>query len=131
MREIEEERLTAMLPDEALRFFRVAFGQRLLLDGTLDDLAVAEQRHRPVLGARIARQVAAGSNTFGEAHVVRVGQAEVLVEALAVGQERGQVAEVPLADDHRLVAACFEQLRDRDFFRGQAECGVHVEDARG
>ena len=54
------------------------------------------------------------------AHVVRIRQAEVVVEAVIVGEELGLVAEVPLADDPGGVAALLEDFRNRDFVRMDA-----------
>ena len=50
-------------------------------------------------------------------HVVGVGQAEVLVEAVPRGQELRVIAQVPLAEDGRGVAALLEHLGDASFRR--------------
>ena len=58
---------------------------------------------------------------LGRAHVVRVGQAEVQIEALPVGQELRLVAQVPFADDGRGVAGGLQHFGHGDFLRGQAD----------
>lgn len=58
-------------------------------------------------GAKIALHALGGG-----AHIVRVGQAEVLGEPLLQGKERELVAEVPLADAGRRVTGCAQDLGD-------------------
>ena len=63
-------------------------------------------------------------------HVVRVGIAEVVIESLAGGKGVGVVAEVPLADTLRGVAAILEEIRDGDFVGMQRDLRLGTEDAR-
>jgi hypothetical protein len=52
-------------------------------------------------------------------HIVRVGNAEVFVEAVIRGQVRVQMAQMPLADTARGIAVVLQMPRDGDLIRGQ------------
>ena len=86
----------------------VALGERRLVGLLLDHVVVEHQRQRRVAGlvpsplesVRVARLAA---------HVVAVGQAEVVVEAVVGREELRLVAAVPLADHLRAVAGVGEQ----------------------
>ena len=81
-----------------LRFIGQQFGH----------LVVADQRHHALAGLeRLAL------------HVVGVGDAQVMVEALFRRQELGLIPEVPFADAHGRVALRFDEIRDRVFLRVQ------------
>ena len=54
-------------------------------------------------------------------HVVAVGKAEVTVESKLLGQEFRLIAEVPLADHFCGIASIFQDLRQGDLIRIQAE----------
>ena len=60
-------------------------------------------------------------------HVVRVRQAEVLVEAVPRRQELRVVAEVPLAEDGGRVALRLEHFGDRHLVVVDADLGVRPE----
>ena len=64
-------------------------------------------------GTVSAAQAASGSGPRVERpHIVRVGNAEVLVEALGCGQKPGLIAEVPLTEAAGAVAGVAENLGD-------------------
>ena len=86
------------------------------------DLVAFDQRQvgKALLLALVA---AAGSPIVGMKgpHVVRVGQAEVLVEAVPRGQELRMVAQMPLAEDRRGIAALLDQFGQRHFVVADAD----------
>ena len=53
-------------------------------------------------------------------HVVAVGDAEIVVEAMPGGEISGQVAQVPLADAHRGVATRLERFGQGDLARRES-----------
>ena len=103
---VQEERLPVVAIDESQRLLRVPPGEeRLILGHLAHHVAVAQQRQGRVI-AWIERHE--------RTHVVRVGQSEVIVEAVIVGQELGLVAQMPLPDYPRGIAALLEHFRDRE-----------------
>ena len=60
----------------------------------------------------------------GRAHVVRVGQTEIVVEALAARKEFGLIAEVPFADSGGRVPGGAKDVGDRVFVGMEADGGV-------
>jgi hypothetical protein len=63
-------------------------------------------------------------------HVVRVRQAEILVEAMTGRQKLRMMSQVPLAEDGRGITALFHQLRDRHFIRMDTMPRTRTERAR-
>ena len=112
MRDVQEERLVAMPFDERQGLLRVrAREEGLVLRHFALDSPVPQQRQR---------RVVAGIERHERAHVVRVGQPEVIVEAVVVGQEFRLVAQVPFPDHARRVAALLEGFGDGHFVRVDA-----------
>ena len=110
----------------------VAAGERGLVGGALDELLVAIERRRPPVGLLI--EPAGGPLRRGRrgVHVVRVRQAEVVVEAVPqrmMGRDVRVIAQVPLADARRGVASRLEGLGQRDLLAGQAAGRVAPQDA--
>ena len=79
-----------------------------------DYLLAFNQRQRRVV-LRVSRVV--------WPHVVRVGEAEILVKPMALGEELPRVAEVPLAENRGRVSASLEHLRDGLFLVADAHFG--------
>ena len=94
MRQVKEERLGAVALDEVDGALGVVLRQFRLQDRVLDHRLVRDHLHR--------------------AHVVGVENAVVLVEALFPGQVLLDMAEMPLSDRSRGVAARLQSLGDRD-----------------
>ena len=127
VREVEEERPVLVGVDEADRFVGVAPGQRAVIDRPLDHLAVAHQRHVPVLRLRIVvrrRSAVPLSRGDGHPHVVRVRQPEPRVEALRIGRNGGRWPRCHLPTIAGRVAPRLQQLGDRDLVERQALRGV-------
>ena len=74
-----------------------------------DGVPRVERQRRELHPLRVARP-----------HVVGVGEAEVVVEAVARREEGRQVAEVPLAVDRRRVPAALQHLGERRLALGDA-----------
>ena len=60
-------------------------------------------------------------------HVVRVGQAEVIVEPVLHGKELLEVPEVPFPVAGGSVSLLLADLGDRDLLRVNADCGLGTE----
>ena len=132
VREVEEEGLLRVGPDELDRALDVAPGEGLLPGGTLDDLAAAQDGDVEGVGLGVPDEgVLLRAVAEGGVHVVRVGDPEVEVEAVVLGLVLGEVAEVPLAHHRRGVPAGLEKLGDGDLGRGEAAGGVGEEDRAG
>jgi len=129
VREVDEEGLVLVRRDELDDLGGVAFGQLLLLRGILDDLLVPHEGHdAPLVFALLPHGVAEVlgedgvgrvGHVRGQPHVVAEGDAVVVVEPLAPGEELLLVAQVPLAHARGRVADVFEDLGDGDL------AGVH------
>ena len=115
VRQVEEEGPVLVGVDELDGLVRVALRRAVLVDRGLDDRLVR------------ASAAAAGVLRLPVAHVVAVGDAEVVVEALPRGQELRLVAEVPLADARRGVAPGLEQLGDGDLLGVEALAAAREE----
>ncbi len=113
------------------RLLGVAPRQRAVIDGPFDHRLVAHQGDVPVfrLGIVVGGGVPAAIARDGHLHVVRVGQAEPRVEAVAHRQELGELSQVPLADDAGGVAARLQQLGERDLLGRQSRRRIGAEDA--
>ena len=110
MRQVQEEGPRLVGPYELHCLPGVLLGDRgVLLDARGEDLEIPHQRQRDVLAI----------------HVVAVRDSEVVVESLVGRHEVGMVAQVPLADGHRGIAAGLEDLGDGHLRRVQplAGCG--------
>jgi hypothetical protein len=83
----------------------------------LEHLVVEQQRQRRVAGL-VAGGV--GSRAGLPAHVVAVGQAEVVVEAVVRRQEGRLVAAVPFADHLRPVAGVGQEPAEADLRRRES-----------
>ena len=99
------------------------------VDVGIDDLVVLEisgsggnRRFRSAAAASELRQV-----RMVRPHVVRIRQAEVLVEAVLQRQKLLVMAQVPLAEDRRGVAAAAAELGQRDFLGVDAVLRTGVE----
>jgi hypothetical protein len=121
VRHVQEERRVTMPLDEAHRALRVPGCELRLIGVGLDDLvAVDEGKIRiEVLLLRMPGP-----------HVVRIGQAEVLVEAVLLREKRLQVAQVPLAENGRRIRSLLQHLRDRHLVGVDAVLGRVVERAQ-
>jgi len=99
VREVDEERLVAVLLDEADRLAGETVGEVFPVRsvGQVRELIRAEVGWRSPLAAA----------------------AEVEVEALVLGPMLGSVAEVPFSEESRFVAAGLQRLGDGDFFQRQ------------
>ncbi len=98
--QIQEEGMRLVGVDELDRLLGVLpCDGGIFLDARGDRGEISDQRQRDLLAV----------------HVVAVGDAEVVVEALVGGHEVGVIAEVPLADGHRGVAPGLEHFGDGDF----------------
>ena len=96
VRQVEEERLFTVGLDELHRFFRVLRGDGgIALHAVFNSGEIAYQGQRHLLAV----------------HVVAVGDAKVVVKALACGHEIGMIAEVPFSDAHGGVTLRLENLR--------------------
>jgi hypothetical protein len=60
-------------------------------------------------------------------HIVRVGQAKIIVEAMPGGQKLWQMPEMPFAVDGRSIALPFEQISERRFGIVDAVFGLRTE----
>ena len=109
--EVDEEGALAVRLDEGHGAPAVLAGQ-LRLVGVHREHGVArvERQRRELHPLRVARP-----------HVVRVGEAEVVVEAVARREKRRQVPEVPLAVDRGRVAAALQHLGERRLAFGDAD----------
>lgn len=124
--EVEEERLGLIRRDELHRLVCVAARERGLVGGLLDEFLVAEERRVPPLGLLLGEFARALRRDGRDVHVVRVGKAEVEVEAVFARVASGvvhPVAEMPLADAAGGVAPGLEGLGRGDFTRGQMAHG--------
>ena len=103
-----------------------------MVDRLFDDVAVAHQRHVPVLGLRIVvgRALESIVARRRHAHVVRIGQTEPGVEALVHREELAELSEMPLADDRRRVSAGLQHFGDGDLVRRQTLRGIVAEHFR-
>ena len=110
VRQIQEKRTIGVFADERFGFVGVAFDDAalLLIGQQFRHLVVAHQR-RDALAGR-------GRDPL---HVVRVGNAEVAIEALASGKELGLVPQMPFADARRGVTAILELFGDSHLGRIQ------------
>ena len=101
VRQIEIERLVLVAPDEVDGLLGVHLDEAALPFPVhqLHDLFIPQQRHDRHLGGRALLQ-----------HVVRIRDAEIVVEALPGGQEFGLIAQVPLADDLGGIPFFFKSL---------------------
>ena len=124
VRQVDKERPVLVGRDEADRLLGVPPGQRVLIDGELDDPCPAKQRRsgpavvRRQLPKLLLGEPVSPEDVGGElhgrvgAHVVGIRDAEIGVETLVGRQELLLVTQVPLADAGGGVAACLEQLGD-------------------
>ena len=103
--QIQEERPVLAALDEVKRLVGIALGDEPLVRFLLDHFLHAKQRQRGVV-VRLPPRIVA--------HVVREGDSEVEIEAMARGQERLLVPEVPLPDQRGLIAHILEHLRNGD-----------------
>ena len=95
-----------MRVDEVDRPLGVAGRQLRHVGIGFDDAVALDQGQRRVAGN------APLFLTRPRAHVVGVRQAEIFVEAVVRGEKLLVVAEVPLAEDGRMIAERFEHLGD-------------------
>ena len=100
VRQIQKEGLVALGFDEAQRSLRIALGEGALNDRVLDDSIVLDK--------------------LDGAHIVRVEDAEIGVEASLDRKIIRDVPEVPFADAGGGVALLLEGLRNGDLAGGQA-----------
>ena len=103
VRQVEEERFFLVRPNEAHRLLRVAFddGALFLVGKQFEHLVVPQERQHAFAGyLRFAL------------HVVRVRDAEVVIEALLRRQELRLVAQVPLADALGRIAQSLQAFGD-------------------
>ena len=115
--QVQEEGLSPVLPDEPDAVLGVALGQAGLVRLLLDHGVVEHEGKRgPVLVPDLAT------------HVVRVRQAEVVVEAVIGGQESRLVPAVPLPDHHRRVPGVSKEGRDGVLLRVQPEAHAREQD---
>jgi hypothetical protein len=121
VRHIEEEGLVLVLLDEADGPLRVP-GRQLRLVGVDGDGPVA--LHQRQIGI-----VLRGFGVLGP-HVVRIGQAEVFVEAVVRRQELRQVAKVPFAITGGRVTERLDHLGDGHFAIADANLGLRAEHIR-
>ncbi len=129
MGEVEEERLVLVAFDERDGAFGVAGGELALIGGGdlgVDHPVIFYQRQVGV-GVLVPRFVDVGG--MERPHVVRVGQAEVFIEAVAGGEELRVMAEVPFADGGGGVALGAEQFAEGEFAIGDAVPGIRAEGA--
>ena len=102
----------------ARRERRLILGRHVGIDDAIP-LDERQRRKRPRLRLRVVRP-----------HVVGIRQPEVLVEAVPRGQERGMMAEVPLADRRRAVAAVAKEFGERRLGGGETVPTRRTERAR-
>ncbi len=86
-----------------------------------DDLIAFDQGQGGI-GSRIVRRLARA-----RPHVVGIGQAEILVEAVMCRQKLALVTQVPLAEDGRVITALFEDLSKRPFVIADADPALRPE----
>ena len=110
MREIEKERLVLVLAHEAQRLFAARVRPRT---GVGIELEHRVTTHARQVGPRL------GPVGMERPHVVRVGHAEPLVEAMARRQKRWEVPEMPLAEEGRRIAALARELGDGGLALGE------------
>ena len=107
VRYVQEKRPGLVLLDERDRPLGVPGGQPGLVGVVGDGLFPLDQWQR--------RVAARGRGGMLGPHVIGIGQAEVVIEAVAGGQEPGMVAQVPLAVDGGGVTALLDHLGDGRF----------------
>ena len=106
--QVKKEWLFAVGLDEFYRLSGVLRGDGgIALYAILNYLKIAHQGQRYLLAV----------------HVVAVGDAKVMIEALAGGHEIGVIAQVPFADAHGCVAFFFEHLGHGDLAGVEALAG--------
>ncbi len=123
---VKEERARAVVGDDAERFVEKTLRQLVEVGCVFDDALAAQEREgraHGILGV-LREQVALG------ALVVRVGEAEEQIEAVARREKLGRVAEVPFSDNGGAVAALAEQCADGGLGGGEADARVGHERAR-
>jgi len=104
VRQVEEERFVLVFADEADGFRGVEFHERLLVvrQDALHDLAIAEEWERWLSRAAHLRKWLAEvalHPILCRPHVIRIGKAEMKIEALRIGEEFRLVAKMPFSDD--------------------------------
>ena len=121
VREIEKERLLAMAANEFHCFFGIASSHPVLSISIeqIHDLFISQQRDH-----RLA------SGCGGLVHVVRIGNAEVMVEPVARRQKRWLIPEVPFADAHRGVTLILQKFRNGMFLGVDSMTTCGKEDTR-
>ncbi len=148
VRQVEEERLVLAGVDELHRRRCVALDDALLLvlPHGRDDRLIFDKRERWLTRAgeaglgvasgtaglwfgKFVAEVALRSVLAGP-HVVRVRDAEVVIETTAARQEFRLIAEVPFSDARRRVAGLLQQLRHRALGGTQADRGAGKEHVR-
>ncbi len=133
VRDVEEERLVVVTVDEVDGVFRVPGGELALFlrrDFRDLDLPAVEERQAGI--ARLAIRLAGvRGQVIGmeRPHVIRVRQAEILVEAMPRRQELREMPKMPLAEDGGCVSARLEQLGDRRFAVRDAVLGFRPQRA--
>ena len=103
-----------MILDVLDRTLRVSSRQMVAVDGCLD--------HRGVFHERQRRPIA----YFGR-HTLAVGNSQVVVESLAIWQERWLVPQVPFTNTGSRVFASLEHFGDSNFVRMQSLGGDRPE----
>ena len=109
VRKIKEERMILLLANKFHSFIGVTLGEFGLILGRdlFDDFVVAHQREW--------RAFSFSELAVFLPHVIRVREAEVMIEPVARGEKIRVIAEMPLADDRRRVALLLEQFGDGVF----------------
>src|SRR5262249_8276717 len=118
-----------------------ALGEGRLIDWKFDDLFAAHEGHLVVqrffradyfLGFSLEENDLLGELGVDgiNGHVVAVGDAVVIIEAVPGRQKRRQMAEVPFADDTREVAEPAQQAGDSGFIRVEAVLVAWKHDGR-
>jgi len=117
VRQVEKEGVVLVFLYEFNRFFSVAFREGVLAGGGFDDFFVLHERQRWIAGS------------FSGAHVVAIWDSEIVVEAVAGGEKRRLVAEVPFSDAAGGVAPFFQDFCNGDFVWIEALAVNREEDA--
>ena len=118
--EVEKERLPFALTNKPDCLPRVASGKCVLVGRPLHDFLVAHQRHVPPFGLRFAQVDRACAATGNRVHIVTVGDAEVVIEAVVRRRVSVQVTQVPLADASCGIAPGLQCLGDSNLMLWQA-----------
>jgi hypothetical protein len=108
VRQVQKEWLLLVFANEASSLVGIAAGDCVLIDGPLDHVGIAQERHIPELALRREERRPARRRIGDAVHIVRVGNPKVRVKAVLRRQELRQVAQMPFADAGRRIALGFQ-----------------------